>query len=228
MAEHDSVAVAELSSEGANGVRSQLTSISVASSQRPHVLLAAPERTTARWSDTISEHACVSLLNANQTVTMLAPVDVAVIDANLLGINWSPLLNDPRCGYPELVFAVRHPLSPEGIALASRGYRYVIGQDDLHRWLPLRLARLATVAHARRVVIAASLDNSETPKDSEPSYGLQLLGRRPAMTLHAAESRFREIYMRSLLAEYGSRRAAAAAAGVPYRSFCEMLRKVGL
>jgi molybdenum-dependent DNA-binding transcriptional regulator ModE len=46
--------------------------------------------------------------------------------------------------------------------------------------------------------------------------------------LHAAETRFRETYLRLLLAERGSRRRAADEAGVPYRSFCEMLRKLGI
>ena len=53
-------------------------------------------------------------------------------------------------------------------------------------------------------------------------------GRRSGAQLHVAETAFRDVFLRSLLAQHGSRRRAAEEAGVPYRSFCEMLRKLGI
>jgi molybdenum-dependent DNA-binding transcriptional regulator ModE len=39
---------------------------------------------------------------------------------------------------------------------------------------------------------------------------------------------FRESYIRFLLGESGSRQEAARRAGVPYRTMCEMIRKLGI
>ena len=53
--------------------------------------------------------------------------------------------------------------------------------------------------------------------------------RGPArLPLPTAEMQFRESYIRFLLGESGSRQEAAKRAGVPYRTMCEMIRKLGI
>jgi hypothetical protein len=51
---------------------------------------------------------------------------------------------------------------------------------------------------------------------------------RRRVTLPEAERRYRETYVRSLLAETGNRREAARRAGVPYTTLCEIIRKLGI
>ena len=48
------------------------------------------------------------------------------------------------------------------------------------------------------------------------------------VSLHEAERRYRETYIRSLLAESGNRREAARRAGIPYTTLCEIIRKLGI
>lgn len=181
-----------------------------------------------RRMELIARDASVEIIDAPD-VTQLSPglVDVAVLDPGVLGVHWSSLISDPRYGYPELVFVVPHLGSPEEIALLTRGLRHVVSDDQLDLWLRDALPRLAQLARARRLVVAASESSRGVSAGSHNTL-MELSLRWPRMPLHAAESRYREIYMRSLLAEFGSRRAAASAAGVPYRSFCEMLRKLGI
>jgi len=48
------------------------------------------------------------------------------------------------------------------------------------------------------------------------------------MPLPLAENLFREAYIRRVLAETGNRRKAAEVAGIPYRTFCDILKKLGI
>ena len=58
---------------------------------------------------------------------------------------------------------------------------------------------------------------------------LETIGDAPVrMPLPTAEMQFRESYIRFLLTESGSRQEAARRAGVPYRTMCEMIRKLGI
>jgi hypothetical protein len=156
-------------------------------------------------------------------IPCLAPVDVAILHANRVGIECSPLIHDPHLGMPELVFLVDEAGSAQYLALRSRGFQHVVAQQDLLNWLPTALPRLVTLARARRILLRACADGSRALEAPMPSV------RRPrSERLHAAETSFRSTYMRAILAEHGSRRRAAEEAGVPYRSFCEMLRKLGI
>jgi len=147
-------------------------------------------------------------------------VDVAVLHAGCLNPNCAALLHDPDFGFPELVFAIDDGCPAQRLALLSRGYKHVISNDHLATWLPDQLASLCTLARARRIVLEAC-------SAKMPVADLTLGSTVPAsMNLHLAETNFREIFLRALLTEHGSRRRAAEAAGVPYRSFCEMLRKL--
>lgn len=149
------------------------------------------------------------------------PFDIAVLHADSLSLACGPLLYDAALGLPEIVFVVDDPPSPQYLALKSRGFRNVVRQDDLCVWLPTAVACLGSLARARRIVMRACTDDPIAPV---PDGTLTTGG----IKLHAAETRFRAAFLRSLLAEHGSRRRASEAAGVPYRSFCEMLRKLGI
>jgi len=149
------------------------------------------------------------------------PLDVAVVHAQSLQPNFAALLHDPGFGAPEIVFAVDSDCPAQRLALLSHGYRHVVSGDRLASWLPEQLPALWRLARARRIVLAACAANT-TPAE----FTLGKAGRR--MHLHSAETVFRETFLRALLTEHGSRRKAAEAAGVPYRSFCEMLRKLDI
>jgi hypothetical protein len=149
-------------------------------------------------------------------------VDIAVLHASCLNLNSAALTHDPDFGYPELVFAVDDRCQAQRLALLSRGYRHVISADHLATWLYDHLASLCRLARARRVVLGAC--PAKTPV-ADLTLGT---GGTGSMNLHLAETHFRETFLRALLTEHGSRGRAADAAGVPYRSFCEMLRKLGI
>lgn len=189
-----------------------------------HLLLLVPAGRTdatpllARLSDDVH----VTVLGDDRLDPRLPPVDVAVLHAEQLGLVCSPLLHDRDVGLPELVFVVEETSSPQAFALRSRGFRHVVAAQDLPDWLPSALARLVSLARARRLLLGAC---GEDPGAIEP---LSTIRHHRPLRLHAAETSFRTAFMRALLAEHGSRRRAAEAAGVPYRSFCEMLRKLGI
>jgi len=149
-------------------------------------------------------------------------VDVAVLHAGRMNLNCAALAHDPDFGFPELVLAVDHGSTAQRLALLSRGYRHIIDVDRLSTWLPDQLTSLCTLAMARRIVLEAC------SKEAPPSDLTLRTVATSRMNLHAAETNFRETFLRALLTEHGSRRGAAEAAGVPYRSFCEMLRKLSI
>lgn len=171
---------------------------------------------------TLGKDARVTVLEPGHSVADLEAVDVALLHSDCLSLAASPLLCDPELGCPELVFIVDHAGSPQYFALKSRGFRYVVTQSTLLAWVPGVLAELASLAQARRIVLRACANGPSEP--GAPARN----GKRPGAQLHAAETAFRDVFLRSLLAEHGSRRRAAEEAGVPYRSFCEMLRKLGI
>lgn len=165
----------------------------------------------------------LTLVENEGPIPGLGPVDVAVLHANRVGIECSPLINDPHLGLPELVFVVDEAWSAQYLALRSRGFQYVVAQQDLLNWLPTALPRLVRLARARRTLMHACAEGARVSDAPVPPAR-----RRLSERLHAAETSFRSMYMRAILAEHGSRRRAAEEAGVPYRSFCEMLRKLGI
>jgi hypothetical protein len=170
----------------------------------------------------LGKRARLTFLEGESPTPKLAPVDVAVIHADSLNLACSPLLHDEGLGFPELVFVVEEAWSPQHFALKSRGFRHVVSQEELPEWLPSVLLQLSSLARARRTVLGACADSLTATELSGRSQ------RTRGIKLHAAETSFRAAFMRALLAEHGSRRKAAEEAGVPYRSFCEMLRKLGI
>jgi hypothetical protein len=192
-------------------------------SPRPHVAVLLPNLSESNDLLLRLAHAHVTVVEPGHSLAHLQPVDVALIHEERLGLDVSPLLCAPELGFPELVFVVDHAGSAQHLALKSRGFRHVVSEGLLLEWFPGVVSELASLAQARRVVLRACADQ---PTQPEAATSRTQGGR--GVQLHVAETAFREIFLRSLLAEHGSRRRAAEEAGVPYRSFCEMLRKLGI
>jgi hypothetical protein len=194
----------------------------------PRVLLALPEEARRDLAlVALREVAEITVFDCATGTTTAAfesssPIDVAILSASLLGVEDAPLLTEPRFGFPELVFVVDDFWSPQRFALASRGFQYIVSRDELSDWLVASIEQLRQLARARRLTFAAY-----TNRPAAPGFP-RLLGCHRRMKLHAAETSFRETILRTLLMEHGSRAKAAEEAGVPYRSFCEMLRKMGI
>jgi hypothetical protein len=198
----------------------------VAPGPRPHLLVALAAQRRARVLDGFDADVVLTVVepqSAGKLVWPCAPVDVAVVAPEQLDSFATPLFgDDPLVGFPEVVFVIGHVASAQRFALERRGYPYVVLEAELGPWLAASLDQLCTIARTRRQAMEALARRPSAPP--LPHLG----GRGHAFRLHAAEASFRETYLRLLLAEHGSRRKAAAAAGLPYRSFCDMVRRAGI
>lgn len=191
----------------------------------PHVLVLMPDGPgRTQLVRDIAAAARISILDRASSIPELAPVDIALLHVDHVVQACGPLLCDPRLGSPEIVFVVDQAGSPQHLALKSRGFQYVASQDVLSQWLPTVLTQLSSVARARRIVLDACTEGPMAPE----LPALKVNRQTHALRLREAEATFRAVFLRSLLAECGSRRKAADTAGVPYRSFCHMLRKLGI
>ena len=122
--------------------------------------------------------------------------------------------------YPETVFVTEHRHDMPAACLRHVGIQSILSESEAESWLPAAIPPLADIVRARRALRAAE---ARRPK---------LAGERPAgphdAGLFEAEQVFREVYVRTLLAQTGSRKEAAARARVPYRTFCQILSKLGV
>lgn len=195
---------------------------------KPHVLVmlpAVPDRSRVLRALGVKLRTTVldPISATDRTVKHCGLLDLAILHANHLGPETSALFHDPALGYPEVVYVTEDGWSPQRFVLETRGVPYVICEADLWHWLATAAQPLCALALARRAALAAF---ARRPASTPPHWKAQSSGR--SMRLHAAETLFRESFLRGVLAEHGSRRDAAEAAGVPYRSFCEMLRRLGV
>src|SRR6185437_12338451 len=115
-----------------------------------------------------------------------------------------------RNPYAEVIFYCDDPDAPEVSAAAVLGITRIVPAQSMAPWLTRAGALLARGAYLRRMAAATIAASPEPP------------------TLATAEMRFRESYIRCLLTQSGSRQEAARRAGVPYRTMCEMIRKLGI
>ena len=111
--------------------------------------------------------------------------------------------------------------APLAAAARSVGVRRMIPLTRLFGWLDGALPSLARMARARHEHLSAErmLPPLPSPDDWNDD------GAPP---LPQAERLFREAYLRQLLSRSGNRTIAARRAGVPYTTFCSMLKKLGL
>jgi hypothetical protein len=158
-----------------------------------------------------------------EEVASCEPPEVAVV--NLLfeegrGIAVASLL---RLLVPnlEIAFVVEDTSAPEVQAAWDLGWQRIVAAEGLEAWLDRGLLPLCRLARLRRQTLAAEISAAElsagdvvpTPSD---------------LPLSVAERRYRETFLRAKLATAGGRREAARLAGVPYTTFCVMLRKLGI
>lgn len=125
------------------------------------------------------------------------------------------------CPGIEPVFVVEDPSVPEVQAARDLGWERLVAADSLEEWLNRGLKPLAKLAKLQRQVTAAQ-------RDAETLAAGNVVPAVPSLSLDAAERRYRETFLRSTMATAGGRRAAARLAGVPYTTFCVMLRKLGI
>lgn len=127
-----------------------------------------------------------------------------------------------RNPYAEVIFYSDDPDAPEVAAAAVLGITRIVPAPQMAGWLPRAgglLARAACLRRAAAALIAAA----------PPAPGLEIdAASTSRLPLPTAEMRFRESYIRCLLTQSGSRQEAARRAGVPYRTMCEMIRKLGI
>ena len=125
--------------------------------------------------------------------------------------------------FTEIIFFAQNPLAPDTAAALSIGINRVLHESTMLHWLrhslPL-LGRAASLRRASHDALASCLPL--------PPLVTTTTGKAPPVPLRVAESQFREVYLRRLLADTGSRREAARRAGVPYRTLCEIITKLGI
>lgn len=127
-----------------------------------------------------------------------------------------------RNPYAEVVFYCDEPDAPEVAAASVLGITRIVSARDIAAWLTRAGDLLARGALLRRLAAAAI-------EAVPPPPVLRGAGERAVQQpLPAAEMQFRETYIRYLLSQSGSRQEAARRAGVPYRTMCEMIRKLGI
>lgn len=127
-----------------------------------------------------------------------------------------------RNPYAEVVFYSDDPDAPEVAAAAVLGITRIVPAAQMAAWLAGAGGLLARAASLRRA--AAALIAAAPPA---PAFAADA-ATASRLALPTAEMRFRESYIRCLLTQSGSRQEAARRAGVPYRTMCEMIRKLGI
>jgi hypothetical protein len=144
-------------------------------------------------------------------------VDVAAGGGEGLGRGVSLL---GRVRDAEVVFFCENGGAPEVAALRALQWPNLVVGRRARRWIIDALPTLARVGQARRRLRRAQAE-VPPPPDGGDETSLSL-------PLGIAESRFREAYVRAMLAREGGRTTAAKKAHVPYRTFCKIIRKLGI
>ena len=121
----------------------------------------------------------------------------------------------------EVVFMVEAVDTPEVRAAQDIGITRFVATGDLGQWLHVALEPLGRLARSRRI-----FEDAQRAVAQLPAWRVEPTSRE--MRLGVAERRYREAFLRASLARAGGRRAAAQLAGVPYTTFCVMLRKLGI
>ncbi|HEY7372680.1 MAG TPA: hypothetical protein VIF57_11010 [Polyangia bacterium] len=156
--------------------------------------------------------------------TEMLPADLVLLalggrEVSALGIGAEAVQRNP---FAEIVFYCDNPDAPEVSAASVLGITRIVPAQQVAAWLARGGALLARGACLRRAAAACAAAVPRPPTLAAVTEG-------PArLPLPTAEMQFRESYIRFLLGESGSRQEAAKRAGVPYRTMCEMIRKLGI
>jgi DNA-binding NtrC family response regulator len=121
----------------------------------------------------------------------------------------------------EIVFVVGQPGVPEVQAAWDLGWERIVAAEGLDAWLDRGLTPLCRLASLRR-------QTSQAQQDAARLAAGNVVPTPTDLPLSVAERRYRESFLRAKLATAGGRREAARLAGVPYTTFCVMLRKLGI
>ena len=154
----------------------------------------------------------------------LLPADLVLLalggrEVSALGIGAEAVQRNP---FAEVVFYCDNPDAPEVSAASVLGITRIVPAQHMTGWLARGGNLLARGACLRRAAAACAAAVPRPPTLATVNDG-------PArLPLPTAEMQFRESYIRFLLGESGSRQEAAKRAGVPYRTMCEMIRKLGI
>jgi DNA-binding NarL/FixJ family response regulator len=154
----------------------------------------------------------------------LLPSDLVLLalggrEVSALGIGAEAVQRNP---FTEVVFYCDNPDAPEVAAASVLGITRIVPAQHMTAWLSRGGNLLARGAWLRRAAAACAAAVPRPPTLAAVTEG-------PArLPLPTAEMQFRESYIRFLLGESGSRQEAARRAGVPYRTMCEMIRKLGI
>ena len=153
-----------------------------------------------------------------------AEIDVGLVnlaDREFEGLAFGAQLG-ARFPWVETVFWFdAHNATPSAAAARSVGIRRVIPLPRLVEWLDDALPGQARMARAHREHLDSKSALPPLPEEPMEDAG--------AITpLPEAERRFRETYLRRLLADSGSNTVAARRAGLPYTTFYSMVKKLNL
>jgi hypothetical protein len=149
-------------------------------------------------------------------------VDIAVVNLgakNLDGLGFAAELGAALPWIETVFWYDERAGAPSAAAARSLGVERVIPRQYLLDWLEEALVSLTAMARARREHIQA-----ERALPSLPSMDAV----DTTIPLPEAERRFRETYLRRVLSESPSHTAAASRTGVPYTTFCSMIKKLNL
>jgi DNA-binding NtrC family response regulator len=122
----------------------------------------------------------------------------------------------------QAVFFAGRDDEAEMAAARALGLERVFLREELPEVLGRLLVPLAELVRLRRRAEHLEELLRRVPVACAGSSGCGLI------TLPEGERRYRETYVRALLAETGNRREAARRAGVPYTTLCDMMRKLGI
>jgi hypothetical protein len=148
------------------------------------------------------------------------PFDIVLVHLgfDLTALSWS-LRMVTALGHPELVLVTSDAGDPTVAGLHALGVRHVLTQSVAGAWLADAAPWLVRIARARRALEAAKAGLPAIPSGQQGS---------PSGGLFQAEQRFRETYVRTLVARTTSHRDAASEARVSYRTLYHILKKLGL
>jgi DNA-binding NtrC family response regulator len=147
-------------------------------------------------------------------------VDVLLGEGEGIGLAIDLLKTSPGA---EVIFVIDDLDAPEVRAARDVGISRFVETGDLADYLAVAAGPLARLARARR-----TLEEAQRAVEKLPSWSAAAEPANGALPLAVAERRYRESYLRASLAKGGGRRAAARLTGVPYTTFCVMLRKLGI
>jgi DNA-binding NarL/FixJ family response regulator len=174
-----------------------------------------------------TEAAARTLCRDKKPEVLLIDLLVHGSEAIALGIELGKLAPNAQ-----LVFLVEKGTDPELRVAKDMGISRFVEMKNVSKWLSEALQPLAMLARAQRDLQEArrAVDELGLWKSDTAAHESDADQAVKPIPLALGEGRYREAYLRAILARAGAggRRTAARLAGVPYTTFCLMLRKLGI